>query len=73
MPMIRELRRDHKWTQEDLAERLGVAANTVARWERGEVTPGRFAVRAMAQVFGVKVSDVVLPDRKPGRPRKPAP
>jgi transcriptional regulator with XRE-family HTH domain len=27
------------WTQAEMAERIGVTTNTVARWERGEVTP----------------------------------
>jgi transcriptional regulator with XRE-family HTH domain len=27
------------WTQVEMAQRIGVSANTVARWERGEVTP----------------------------------
>ena len=32
------------WTQEQLAARLGVAGNTVARWERGEVSPNERVV-----------------------------
>ena len=28
-------RRDHRWTQQDLATYLGVARSTVARWEAG--------------------------------------
>ncbi len=34
-------RRSLGLTQVELAERLGVAANTVARWERGELTIAR--------------------------------
>jgi transcriptional regulator with XRE-family HTH domain len=63
MPTLRELRRDRKWTQKDLAERLGVTSNTVARWERGEVTPSRFVVRAIAQLFGVKVVEIDVSSR----------
>jgi transcriptional regulator with XRE-family HTH domain len=33
---LRRLRRQLGWTQAVLAVELGVAANTVARWERGE-------------------------------------
>ena len=34
---LRELRKRLDLTQAALAERLGVAPNTVARWERGEL------------------------------------
>ena len=33
---LREWREGAELTQEQLAEWLGVAANTIARWERGE-------------------------------------
>lgn len=33
---LRKKREDLRLTQEQLATALGVAANTVARWERGE-------------------------------------
>jgi transcriptional regulator with XRE-family HTH domain len=36
-PAVRRLRRRAGLTQRALAARLGVAENTVARWERGEV------------------------------------
>ena len=36
---VRGLRRRLGWTQARLAAALGVAANTVARWERGERAP----------------------------------
>jgi transcriptional regulator with XRE-family HTH domain len=34
---LRTLRQRLQWTQARLAEALGVAPNTVARWERGEL------------------------------------
>ena len=34
---MRRLRRRLGWTQVELAVALGVTANSVARWERGEV------------------------------------
>jgi len=37
-PALRRLRRRARLTQRALATRLGVAENTVARWERNEVT-----------------------------------
>jgi len=46
-------RRRTGWTQARLAAALGVSANTIARWERGERTPRspdtiRLALLAMA-------------------------
>lgn len=44
---LREMRAAGKWSQAELAELLGVAMNTVSRWERGEITPPpylRFAI-----------------------------
>jgi DNA-binding XRE family transcriptional regulator len=44
------LRRRMGWTQTDLAARVGVAPNTVARWERGEMIPSQeMARRIMAE------------------------
>lgn len=36
---IRKARQELGFTQVELAERLGVTSNTVARWERDEITP----------------------------------
>jgi len=42
---LRRIRRKLAVTQVVLAERLGVTANTVARWERNEVRIGEPAAR----------------------------
>jgi len=36
---LRDFRKGVELTQAQLAELLGVAGNTLARWERGEMTP----------------------------------
>ena len=33
------LRKNKKWSQEDLGNELGVARQTVSKWELGETTP----------------------------------
>ena len=75
MPTIRELREQHGWTQEQLAERVGTHANTVARWERGEVQPGKQSWMLLSKVFRRAVGSIATHDeavqREPGRPRKP--
>lgn len=54
---IKRVRRELGWTQAELADALGVAANTVARWERGELAPRapdlvRLALRAAEERAG---------------------
>ena len=39
-------------TQEGLAEQLGVARQTVLRWENGKTNPPTSAVYMMANLFG---------------------
>jgi DNA-binding transcriptional regulator YiaG len=47
MSAFTSLRRDFNLTQRELAELLGVARNTVARWEAGLVEPPRIAELAV--------------------------
>lgn len=34
-----QLRKYHKYSQEQLAEKIGVSRQAVAKWETGETTP----------------------------------
>lgn len=52
---IRELREQHNWTQEDIAEKLGLTRNGYAKIERGESTPSLERLDEIAQLFGVSV------------------
>lgn len=45
-------RRAHGWTQEVLAERLGVSRQAVAKWERGAAIPGAANLLALRQGLG---------------------
>ena len=59
---IRSLREHEGFTQESLATRLGVARQTVAKWESGEATPDLDNVCALAKLFGVTIDDLVNHD-----------
>lgn len=52
---IRKLRR---LTQEDIAERLDVTRQTVAKWEAGETVPDLDRCRMLADLFGVSLDDL---------------
>lgn len=76
MPTLRELREAQRWTQSDLAERVGVDRATVARWETSErwkKPPSRLARLALGRLFGVDPDVIVFGEdekRPPGRPKR---
>ena len=47
---IRAFREKLGWTQMVLAEAIGVTSNTVARWERGEMTISEPAARLLQKI-----------------------
>ena len=51
---LRTIRRRLKLTQVELAELVGVASNTVARWERGEMTMRKRAARLIQNIYAAK-------------------
>lgn len=59
---IRFLRDHDGFTQEELAAQLGVARQTVAKWESGEAMPDLDNACALAALFGVSVDDLVNHD-----------
>jgi transcriptional regulator with XRE-family HTH domain len=60
---IHLLRRRQRWSQADLAKRVELNKNYLARLERDEVNdPGSKAVLRLAQVLGVTV-DYLLVDK----------
>ena len=56
---IYELRAEHKYTQEQLAEKLGVSRQAIAKWERGESVPDLPKLIALADCFDVSLDKLV--------------
>ncbi|MBO4933344.1 MAG: helix-turn-helix transcriptional regulator, partial [Clostridia bacterium] len=56
---IRTLRRAADMTQDELAVKLGVAFQTVSRWENGGTYPDMELLPAIAGVFGVTVDHLL--------------
>ena len=55
---IRQLRFKAGLTQEQLAEKLGVAAQSVSKWENAVAMPDITALPLLAEVFGVSIDDL---------------
>ena len=53
-----QMRKMRQMTQEDLAEKVGVTRQSVAKWESGESIPDLNKCKALAEVFGVSLDDL---------------
>ena len=56
---IRKLRRENGFTQEQLAEKVGVSFQTVSRWETGRGMPAVDSLEPLAEVLGLSVSELL--------------
>jgi len=65
------LRRFHKLTQEELAEKIGVSRQAVAKWESGDSQPDVERFRQLAKCFDVSMDD--LAGESSGLPGAPLP
>ena len=61
---IKELRKEQKLTQEQLAERFGVARRTVSRWETGSNMPDLDILIELADFFDVALREILDGERK---------
>ncbi len=52
-------RRAHQLSQDQLAEQLGVATETISRFERGATLPSLVTVQRLAEALGVRISDLL--------------
>ncbi|MCR5230928.1 MAG: helix-turn-helix domain-containing protein [Solobacterium sp.] len=52
------MRKINQLTQEDVAEKVGVTRQSVAKWESGETVPDLDKCRVLADLFGVTLDDL---------------
>jgi transcriptional regulator with XRE-family HTH domain len=57
-PTIRTLRRRAGWSQQELADLLGVAKMTVSHWETGRNEPSARQLLALARVFALAAESI---------------
>ena len=53
------LRREHGYSQEELAYKLGVSRQAVSKWETGASDPSTSNLFALARLFGVRAEDLL--------------
>ena len=69
---LRQLRTHSRLSQEELAERIGVTRQAVAKWENGDTLPDILNCEALASFYDISLNDLVSYDpEKEGFPIGP--
>ena len=63
---LMELRKYHSLSQEELAEKIGVSRQTLSKYETGESLPDIEKCKALADVFGITVDDLICYEKSTG-------
>ena len=58
---IANLRKKNRWSQEELAEKMGVSRQAVSKWESAQAAPDLENILALSRLFGV-TTDYLLKD-----------
>lgn len=56
---LKLFRKQHGYTQEQIAEKLGVSRQAVAKWERGDCLPDIENVIALADIYEITIDSLV--------------
>lgn len=64
---VHDLRKEHGWSQGELADKVGVDPAQISRYENGRITPSADVVVRIAETFDVS-TDYLLVDDAPRRP-----
>lgn len=59
---LAELRREKGFSQEELAERIGLSRQAVSKWERAESSPDTGNLIALAKLYGVTLDELLRVD-----------
>lgn len=60
---IQDLRKKHNLSQEELAEKIGVARQTISKWELGETSPDLKQAKKIADIFNVNLDELTSNDK----------
>ncbi len=67
-----ELRKEHKLSQEALAEKLGLSRQSISKWERAEASPDTDNLIALAEVYGITLDQLLGNDEPKTEPQPQA-
>ena len=61
------LRKSNNYTQDDLAEKLGISRQAVSKWETGMTIPDLEVLLKISKIYVVTVNDILEPKIQPQR------
>ena len=53
------LRKEHKLTQAELGEKIGVTNKTISRWETGNYMPPVEMLEALSDLYGLTINELL--------------
>lgn len=56
---LKKIRRQNKYSQEKLAELLGVSRQAVSKWETGATTPDTSNLIKLSKIYGVAIENLI--------------
>ncbi len=60
---IAEVRKEKKFTQEELAEKLGITKNAVSKWERGLCLMDMSLLNPLSEILGVSINEILAGEK----------
>ena len=61
------LRKSHNYTQDDLAEKLGIRRQAVSKWETGTALPDLEVLLKISKLYDITINDILEPKIQPQR------
>src|SRR5579859_2017003 len=68
---LKEAREQYGWSQQELADQLGITANSVSRWERGASSPIPHYRRQLCKLFAMSPEALGLLHDRRGKSTEP--
>lgn len=58
------LRKAHGFSQEELAEKIGISRQSVSKWEMAEASPDTDNLIALARLYSISLDELLLSDEE---------
>lgn len=65
-----ELRKQHGYSQEELAQELGISRQAISKWERAESSPDTDNLILLAKLYGISLDEMLRTDNEEPKPEE---